>query len=125
MVKSLNTKVDLVEQGTSFLGLSSYGKIMVGDQAFEFYDDRKVDNFIQIPWTQVDVVIVSVIFGRKIPRFALHTLQGISYSFAARDAKKVLRAVRNYIPADHIVKSLSTAEVVKRGLKGLVQKVKK
>lgn len=124
-VESMNTKVDLVEPGTSFLGIGAYGKIMIGDKAFEFYDDRKVSNYIQIPWDKVDVVMASVMFGKKIPRFALHTTQGISYSFAARDSKKVLRAIREYIPADHIVKSLSVAEVVSRGVKQFVHKIKK
>lgn len=31
MVKSLNTKVDLVINGTVFTWISDYGKIMVGD----------------------------------------------------------------------------------------------
>lgn len=36
MVESLNTKVTLVIDGTSFLGLTDYGKIMIGDRGFEF-----------------------------------------------------------------------------------------
>ena len=34
MVQSLNTKVDLTVNATSFMGLANYGKIMVGDKAF-------------------------------------------------------------------------------------------
>ncbi|HCW53264.1 MAG TPA: DUF956 domain-containing protein, partial [Clostridium sp.] len=36
MVQSLNTKVDLAIDATSFNGITSYGKIMVGDKGFEF-----------------------------------------------------------------------------------------
>ncbi|XUO98976.1 hypothetical protein AGMB00912_00518 [Lactiplantibacillus argentoratensis] len=74
MVQSLNTKVDLVIKGNSHLGLTDYGQIMVGDNGFEFYDDRNVRNYIQIPWSEVDTVVVSLMFkGRWIPRYALKT----------------------------------------------------
>ncbi|HRL00467.1 MAG TPA: DUF956 family protein, partial [Trichococcus flocculiformis] len=33
MVESLNAKVDMVVDGTSYMGLTDYGKIMIGDQA--------------------------------------------------------------------------------------------
>ena len=65
MVESLNTKVDLSIDATSFMGLSEYGKIMVGDHAFEFYNNRSAEKYIQIPWEEVDVVIASVMFGGK------------------------------------------------------------
>ena len=74
MVQSLNTKVDLTIDATSFLGINEYGKIMIGDKAFEFYNDRDQRKFIQIPWEDVDYVIASVMFkGRWIPRYAIRT----------------------------------------------------
>lgn len=124
MVESLNTKVDLTEKATSFLGLGSYGKIMVGDHSFEFYDDRDVNKNIQIPWEAVDYVIVSLLFGgRKIPRFALHTTSGISYSFATKEPHRVLRAIREYIPADHIIRSLGFFQVLSRGFKNILSRL--
>lgn len=115
MVQSLNTKSDLVMNATSHLGMTDYGKIMVGDKGFEFYDDRDANNYIQIPWTEVQKVIVSVIFGGKwIPRFALETKSNGTFSFSSRDPKKVLRAIRVYIKPDHIVRSLGFFEVIKR-----------
>ena len=50
MVQSRNTTVDYTVKGISYMGLSAYGKIMVGDRAFEFYNDRNVKDYIQIPW---------------------------------------------------------------------------
>ena len=98
MVQSINTKVDLVTNGNSHMGLTDYGKIMVGDNGFEFYDDRNVRNFIQIPWTEVKYVVVSVMFGgRWIPRFSFQTKRNGMITFSAKDPKKVLRAVRQYI----------------------------
>jgi len=115
MVQSLNTKSDLVMNATSHLGMTDYGKIMVGDKGFEFYDDRDANNYIQIPWTEVRLVIVSIIFGgRWIPRFAIETKKNGTFSFSARDPKKALRAIRVYIKPDHIVRSLSFFQVVKR-----------
>ncbi len=42
MVQSINTKVDQVTDATSFLGMGDYGKIMIGDRGFEFFDNRNV-----------------------------------------------------------------------------------
>lgn len=118
MVQSINTKADLVVNATSHLGMADYGKIMVGDKGFEFYDDQDAKNYIQIPWSEVDVVIVSTIFGGKwIPRFALRTKKNGTFSFSARDPKKVLRAIRVYIKPDHIVKSLTFFQVIGRAFK--------
>lgn len=36
MVQSRNTTVDYTVKGISYMGLSAYGKIMVGNRAFEF-----------------------------------------------------------------------------------------
>lgn len=123
MVQSINTKVDLVEKATSYHGLTSYGKIMIGDRGFEFYDDRNVNDFIQIPWGEIEYVAASVMFkGKKIPRFALHTKQNGDFSFSARDSKKVLRAVNKYIPDDKMLRSLTFMDVMKRKINNLLHK---
>ncbi len=47
---------------------------MVGDRAFEYYNEKNVEDYIQIPWDQIDHVAASVKFGgRLIPRFAICT----------------------------------------------------
>lgn len=123
MVQSINTKVDVVEKATSFLGIADYGKIMVGDKGFEFYDERDAKNFIQIPWEEVDIVITSVMFkGKWIPRFAIKTKQNGTFTFSTKDPKKVLRAIRVYITPDRIVKSLSFFQVLQRSIKNIFSK---
>lgn len=123
MVKSINTKVDLVIDATAFTGLTDYGQIMIGDKGFEFYNSRDIRKFIQIPWEEVDYVIVSVIFkGKWIPRYAIQTKKNGTYSFSSKDPKKVLRAIREYIDPNHIVKSLSFFDVLKRSLKSIFNK---
>ncbi|ABR32898.1 protein of unknown function DUF956 [Clostridium beijerinckii NCIMB 8052] len=123
MVESLNTKVDLAIDGTSFAGVADYGKIMIGDKGFEFYNSRDYRKFIQIPWEEVDYVIASVLFkGKWIPRYAIRTKKNGTYTFSSKEAKKVLRTVRNYVDPNHMVYSLSFVDVVKRALKSTFKK---
>lgn len=118
MVQSINTKVDVVIEATSYIGLTSYGKIMIGDRGFEFYDNRDAHNYVQIPWDQVDYVIASVLFkGKWIPRYAIKTKSNGIYSFSSKQPKVMLRAIHRYIDSDHMVRSLGFFDVVKRGIK--------
>jgi hypothetical protein len=124
MVQSLNTKVDLVIDATAFTGLSDYGKIMIGDKGFEFYNSRDSRKFIQIPWEEVDYVIASVLFkGKWIPRYAIRTKKNGTYTFSSKDPKKVLRVIRNYVDPNRMVNSLSFFDVVKRSVKSLFKKI--
>ena len=123
MVQSLNTKVDLVIDATAFTGVADYGKIMIGDKGFEFYNSRDTRKYIQIPWEEVDYVIASIMFkGKWIPRYAIRTKKNGTYTFASKDSKRVLRAVRNYVNPDHMVRSLSFFDVVKRAVKSMFKK---
>ena len=123
MVQSINTKVDLTIDATSYLGVADYGKIMIGDKGFEFFNNRDARKFVQIPWEEVDYVIASVMFkGKWIPRYAIKTKKNGTYSFSSKDTKKVLRTVRKYVDANRIVKSLSFFDVVKREVKALFKK---
>lgn len=123
MAQSMNTKVDLVIKATSYQGLNSYGKIMIGDKGFEYYNDRNVNDFIQIPWEEIDYVIASVMFkGKKIPRYAIQTKKNGTYSFASKEPKKVLRAINKYVPSDHMVRSLTFFDVLKRAFRSKFKK---
>ena len=120
MVQSINTKVDLTINATSYLGIVEYGKIMIGDKGFEFYNERDARKFVQIPWEEVDYVIASVMFkGKWIPRFAIQTKRNGTYSFSSKKPKMVLKAIREYVEPSHMVKSLSLVDVIKRGIKGI------
>lgn len=126
MVQSLNTKVDFTIKATSYLGLANYGNMMVGDKALEFYNEKNLDDHIQIPWEEVDRVMASVMFkGKWIPRFAVVTKRNGNFTFSTRDNKALLRAVNKYIASENLVRSLSFFEIIKRGLKSLFTKNKK
>lgn len=123
MAQSINTKADLVIDATSFLGMGDYGKIMIGDHGFEFFDNRNVENFIQIPWKEVDTVIASLVFGgRWIPRFAIKTKRSGTYSFASKKTHEVLREIRKHVDADRMVRSLGVWDVIKRGVMSIFKR---
>ena len=123
MAQSLNTKLDLTTRGTMFMGLSKYGDVMIGDKAFEFYNERNPEDYIQIPWAEVDHIAASVMFGgRLIPRFAIFTKQNGTFSFSTRRNKQTLRAIREYIPADRLLRSPTFFGVIKRGILHLIHR---
>lgn len=123
MAQSLNKQVDLTIKATSFLGLTSTGNVMIGDKAFEFYNDRNVEDFIQIPWDRIDRIEASVIGKKRISRFAIFLANDKYFSFSTRDNIKTLRAVAKYVPADRMLRSLSFADVFKRGLMAIPKKI--
>ena len=47
IAQSQNTKAEFVDKATSFIGMATYGQIMIGDKAFEFYNSKN-PNYIQI-----------------------------------------------------------------------------
>ncbi|MFT8414182.1 MAG: DUF956 family protein, partial [Oenococcus oeni] len=120
MVESINRKIDLVVQATSYMGLGEYGEIMIGDEGFEFFSDRDPRKFIQIPWKEVNLVVASLIFkGKWIPRYAIQTKHNGMFKFSSKHPKEVLRMVRKYIDPDHIVRSLTFFQVMRRNFKWL------
>ncbi|MGC3318749.1 DUF956 family protein, partial [Enterococcus faecalis] len=78
--------------------LTDYGQIMIGDRGIEFYHAKDPRKFIQIPWEVVDYVLASVMFkGKWIPRYAIQTKKNVTYTFASKEPKRVLRAIREYV----------------------------
>lgn len=123
MVQSLNKTVDLVIDATAFTGLTDYGKIMIGDRGFEFYNSRDARKFVQIPWEEVDFVLASVMFkGKWIPRYALKTKSNGTFTFSSKEPKRVLRAIREYVDPSHMVQSLGFFDVLKRSILSIGKK---
>lgn len=121
MAQSQNSSVDLAIKATSFQGLTTYGDVMVGNAAFEFYNERNPEDYIQIPWDQIDYVAAEVLPGKKIARFAIFTKENGHFSFSTRDNKATLRAMRAYVPEDRLQRSPSFADVMKAGAKSLLR----
>ena len=85
MAQSLNSKVDLTIKATSFAGLSTNGNVMVGNKAFEFYNERNVEDCIQIPWDTIDRVEASVLFNKSISRFVIFINEKTYFTFSTKD----------------------------------------
>lgn len=117
MVNSQNKNIDLTIKAKHLQGFTSSGQVMIGDQAFEYYNERNPRDYIQIPWDEVDLITAEVIFKKKIPRFAIHTKQNGDFIFTTVDNKKTLRAINKYIPGDRLRKSLSLKDYIKRAFK--------
>ena len=68
MAQSLNKTVEFHTTGVSYLGVGGkVGKILVGNAAFEFYANANVEDYIQIPWQEIDQIGANV-SGRKVSR---------------------------------------------------------
>ena len=119
MAQSQNSTVDFTAKATSFQGLGTYGDVMVGNAAFEFYNEKNPEDYIQIPWGEVDYVAAEVLPGKKISRFAIFTKENGHFAFSTRDNKACLRAMGVYVPADRLQRSPSFLDVVKAGAKSL------
>ena len=116
MAQSQNSTVDFTAKATSFQGLGTYGDVMVGNAAFEFYNEKNPEDYIQIPWGEVDYEVLP---GKKISRFAIFTKESGHFTFSTRDNKACLRAMGAYVPADRLQRSPSFLDVVKAGAKSL------
>jgi len=123
MAQSQNSSVDLTIKATSFQGLTTYGDVMVGNKAFEFYNSRNPEDYIQIPWDEISYIAASVIGKRRIARFAIFTKQNGTFKFSTRDNIATLRAVREYVPPELMVKSPTFLQVLKAGLTSLPRRV--
>ncbi|HFU4448425.1 DUF956 family protein [Streptococcus sp. A22] len=105
MAQSLNKTVELSTTGVSYLSLagSTVGKFLLGDQALEFYADNNVENFVQIPWKNIDKIGANV-SGKKISRhFEIYTDSG-KFLFASKDSGKILKIARDHIGNEKVVK---------------------
>ena len=70
MVMSMNTKVVYTTKANCLTGSigNKHGDVMVGDKAFEFYNHRNPEDYIQIPWTEIDKVRAQMFFRDKYIR---------------------------------------------------------
>ena len=56
MVQSQNTKIDFKAKANYLGGLTSRGDLLVGNKAIEYYNEKNVRDFIQIPYTEIKMV---------------------------------------------------------------------
>ena len=122
MAQSLNKVIDIQTTGTSYLSIQGkVGKFLVGDQALEFYSDRNIEDYIQIPWSSVNQIGANV-SGRKVSRhFEVFTYQG-KFLFASKDSGKILKIARERIGNEKVVKLPTLLQIIGRKIKNLFAK---
>lgn len=55
MAQSINSTVELTTTGVSYLGMGGkVGKFLLGNKGLEFYSDANVEDYIQIPWENIE-----------------------------------------------------------------------
>ncbi|MGX7112814.1 DUF956 family protein [Gemella cuniculi] len=120
MVVSMNTKVVYKTKGNSLTGSigNKHGDILVGDKAFEFYNHRNPEDYIQIPWREVDKVRAQIFFRDKYIRgFFIDTKSSGSFNFVVKNSGKCLKEMREFLGNEKIVRNkplLSLKELLKR-----------
>ena len=119
MAQSQNSSVELTVKATNLAGLTTEGSVMVGNKAFEFYSERNPEDYIQIPWDEIDHVSAEVVGRKTIPRFAIHTKKNGRFVFSTRDNKRTLRAVREHIGEDKLLRSPDFKDVLLAGVKSI------
>ena len=60
LVERLNQNIEFSNKATAFHGLDTYGYIMVGEKGIEYYNERTLQDYIQIPWEEVALIIAAV-----------------------------------------------------------------
>ena len=121
MAQSTNTKVEYKTKAASYSGIGSYGNIMLGDKAFEYYNEKNPEDYIQIPWDQVDYIAASVYFKKYITRFAVFIKGGNNryFAFSAKNNKALLRACKAHVPEDRLQKAPTLLKVMGDGVRAL------
>ena len=122
MAQSLNKTVEFHTTGVSYLGVGGkVGKMLLGNAAFEFYADTNVENYIQIPWAEIEQIGANV-RGHKISRhFEIFTKES-KFLFASKDSGKILKIAREKLGNDKVVKLPTLLQTISQKIKNLCAK---
>lgn len=104
MITSKNNKVDLNAKGNYLKNFTSRGDIYIGDKAFEYYNEKNPRDYIQIPYSEISLVGVRLLFGKKILRFKICTRSNGDFEFNSSNNKKILLLLQTYLGKEKIRK---------------------
>lgn len=108
MAISKNTKVLFNTKANLLSGMlgNKNGDILVGDKAFEFYNSRNPEDYIQIPWEEIKLVRAQIFFKDKYIRgFFVDTKSSGTFNFVVKNAGKTLKTMRDFIGNEKIVRN--------------------
>ena len=122
MAQSLNSTVELTTTGVSYLGMGGkVGKFLLGNKGLEFYSDANVEDYIQIPWENIEKIGANVSRNKVSRHFEVFTDKG-KFLFASKDSGKILKVARQHIGNDKVVRMLTLVQVLIKKLTGFVKK---
>ena len=122
MAQSQNKTVEFHTTGVSYLGVGGkVGKILVGDVAFEFYADANVEDYVQIPWKEIEQIGANV-SGRKVSRHFEILTDKSKFLFASKDSGKILKIAREHLGNEKVIKLPTLIQTIGTRLKGLFAK---
>lgn len=113
MISSKNDKVDLNVKGNYLKNFTSRGDIFVGDKAFEYYNERNPRDYIQIPYSEIALVGVRLLFGKKILRIKICTKSNGDFEFNSSSNKKIIILLQTYLGKEKIRKIPSILDKLK------------
>ena len=108
MAISMNSKVIFSTKANSLNGIfgNKNGNILIGNKAFEFYNARNPEDYIQIPWDEIEKVRAQLFFkDRYIRGFFIDTKNSGSFNFIVKNAGKCLKEMRTFVGNDNIVRN--------------------
>lgn len=122
MAQSLNSTVELTTTGVSYLGMGGkVGKFLLGNEGLEFYSDANVEDYIQIPWENIEKIGANVSRNKVSRHFEVFTDKG-KFLFASKDSGKILKVARQHIGNDKVVRMLTLVQVLMKKLTIFVKK---
>lgn len=122
MAQSLNSTVELTTTGVSYLGMGGKaGKFLLGNKGLEFYSNANVEDYIQIPWENIEKIGANVSRNKVSRHFEVFTDKG-KFLFASKDTGKILKVARQHIGNDKVVRMLTLVQVLMKKLTIFVKK---
>ena len=122
MAQSLNSTVELTTTGVSYLGMGGkVGKFLLGNKGLEFYSNANVEDYIQIPWENIEKIGANVSRNKVSRHFEVFTDKG-KFLFASKDSGKILKVARQHIGNDKVVRMLTLVQVLMKKLTIFVKK---
>lgn len=122
MAQSLNSTVELTTTGVSYLGMGGkVGKFLLGNKGLEFYSNVNVEDYIQIPWENIEKIGANVSRNKVSRHFEVFTDKG-KFLFASKDSGKILKVARQHIGNDKVVRMLTLVQVLMKKLTIFVKK---
>lgn len=122
MAQSLNSTVELTTTGVSYLGMGGkVGKFLLGNKGLEFYSNANVEDYIQIPWENIEKIGANVSRNKVSRHFEVFTYKG-KFLFASKDSGKILKVARQHIGNDKVVRMLTLVQVLMKKLTIFVKK---